>query len=75
MDREWRWSSLCMTKMGKVCGQSRIHTDLYDMTMYNTRFGMQSKTSFPLVSFVCVCIIGKTYISVSTYIYSWTTEK
>lgn len=38
------------------------------MTMYNTRFGMQSKTYFPHVSFVCVCIIGKTYISVSTYI-------
>lgn len=58
MDRGWRWISLCMlTKLGKLCGQSKIHTDLYDMTMYNTRFGMQSKTSFPHVSFVCVCIL------------------
>ena len=51
-----------LTKLGKVCGQIKIHTDLYDMTLYNTRFGMQSKTYFPYVSCVCVSIIGKTKV-------------
>lgn len=86
MDRGWRWISLWMlTKLGKVCGQIKKRTDLYDMTLYNTRFGNAKQDIFS-ICIVCMCVYyrkdERTYIYASffnidmqTCIYSWTAQK